>query len=127
MTVSEQEIMFKASKEEEDLKIKINKKFLNLFKEICEENELDVNKELNSRLENALVDSFNKYHSKCVRKRRSIGFVKGGKHVKRIPGFDPTQIEKILEKKESIEEKIEWLKTYLKHISNLLRTALTSY
>jgi len=111
MTVTENIVMEEAS-DEELVSLKINKKYLKLFSEICEENELDMEKALNSRVESALVDSFNTYHSKCMRKRRALGFLKGGCGVKRVPGFDMTQINKILETKETNEEKIEWLKNY---------------
>jgi len=111
MTVSENIITDEAS-DEEVINVKINKKYLKLFSEICEENEVELEKALNNRVESALVDSFNTYHSKCMSKRRALGFLKGGMGVKRIPGFDPTQINKILEKKETNEEKIEWLKNY---------------
>ena len=111
MTVTENIIMEETS-DEELVNVKINKKYLKLFSEICDENELDMEKALNSRVENALVDSFNTYHSKCMRKRRALGFLKGGCGVKRVPGFDTTQIEKVLEKKETNEEKVEWLINY---------------
>ena len=67
---------------------------------------------LNSRIEDAMLDSFNQYHSKCMRKRKNLGWLKGGKGTKRVPGFDTTQVEKILESKKTVPEKIEWLKQY---------------
>ena len=109
MTVTENIIV---EENEEVLNLKVNKKYLKLFSEICEENEIDVEKALHDRLESALVDSFNTYHSKCMKKRRALGFLKGGVGVKRVPGFDTTQINKVLETKETNEEKITWLKNY---------------
>ncbi len=109
MTVNENILV---DENEEVINVKINKKYLKLFSEICEENEIDVEKALNNKVEDALVDSFNTYHSKCMSKRRALGFLKGGCGVKRIPGFDTTQIEKVLEKKETNEEKVKWLIDY---------------
>ncbi|MHA1798130.1 MAG: hypothetical protein ACTSVY_06735 [Candidatus Helarchaeota archaeon] len=111
MTISDK-IVLDEEKEKEEIKITLNKKYLRLFEEICNENDLDLNEALNARLEEAVIDSFNQYHSKCMRKRRTLGWLKGGKGTKRIPGFDTTQIEKILATKETIEEKIAWLKDY---------------
>ena len=71
MTVTENIIMDEASNEEV-INLKINKKYLKLFTEICEENEVDIEKALNNRLESAIVDSFNTYHSKCMRKRIAL-------------------------------------------------------
>ncbi|NHI93361.1 MAG: hypothetical protein EAX96_12820 [Candidatus Lokiarchaeota archaeon] len=111
MVISEKVVVDK-EKEEEIIKIKLNKKYLKLFTEICEENDIELEDALNSRLEDALVDSFNQYHSKCMRKRKNLGWLKGGKDLKRVPGFDTTQVEKILESKKTIPEKIEWLNQY---------------
>lgn len=111
MVMSEKVVMDK-EKEEEVVKIKINKKYLKLFAEICDENEIELEDALNTRIEEAMVDSFNQYHSKCMRKRKNLGWLKGGKGTKRVPGFDTTQVEKILESKKTIPEKIEWLRQY---------------
>ncbi|NVM30716.1 MAG: hypothetical protein HWN65_17885 [Candidatus Helarchaeota archaeon] len=104
------------------INIKIKKKYLELFKEICEENELNAEEELNSRLEQTLVDSFHHYSSKCMHKDRALRFLKGGKSCKRTPGFNLDQIEKLLSKMDSIEDQIEWLKNYLKQLQQTKQT-----
>ncbi|MHA1269481.1 MAG: hypothetical protein ACTSPY_06795 [Candidatus Helarchaeota archaeon] len=112
MAVSKQ--MYENKKSElEEVEVLVNKKYLELFKEICEEKGLDYDKELKSRIENALFDSFNSYHSECLREDRALGFLKGGKACKRIPGFDLENIKRILSKMDSIDEQIDWLKNYL--------------
>ena len=111
MVISEKVAVDK-EKEEEVVKIKINKKYLKLFAEICDENEIELEDALNSRIEDAMLDSFNQYHSKCMRKRKNLGWLKGGKCTKRVPGFDTYQIEKILNRKKTSPEKITCLKQH---------------
>ncbi|NVM52896.1 MAG: hypothetical protein HWN66_04275 [Candidatus Helarchaeota archaeon] len=101
---------------EELINVEVKKKYLELFKEICEENELDAEKELKARLEQALVDSFHHYSSKCMHQDRALRFLKGGKSCKRTPGFNLDQIEKLLSKMDSIDEQIEWLQNYLQQL-----------
>jgi len=101
---------------EELINVEIKKKYLELFKEICEENELDAGKELKARVEQALVDSFNKYSSRCMHQDRALKFLKGGKCHKRKPGFDLSQVEKLLAKMDTVEEKVEWLHNYLQQL-----------
>lgn len=110
---------------EELVNVKVKKKFLELFKEICEENELNPDDELNSRVEQALVDSFNKYSSRCMHENRALRFMKGGKSCKRKPGFDLTQIEKLLAKMDTADEKIEWLQNYLQQLQRTNQTMFT--
>ena len=123
MTVSE-EIYDDKNSKIEALKIKINKKYLELFKEICEENGLDFDEELNKRIESALVDSFKTYHSECLYKNRTLRFLKGGKKCERVPGFDLENIKRIISKMDSIDEQIEFLKNYL---DGLQKTNETMY
>jgi hypothetical protein len=106
------------------INVKISKKYLELFKEICKENNLDAETELKTRLEEALVDSFSKYSSRCMADERALKFLKGGKGHKRTAGFDFQQIEKLLGKMDSVDEQIEWLKNYL---SQLQKTKETMY
>ena len=101
---------------EELINVEIKKKYLELFKEICEENEIDANKELKARIEAALVDSFNEYSSRCMHEERALKFLKGGKCHKRKPGFDLSQVEKLLAKMDTVEEKIEWLNNYVQQL-----------
>lgn len=102
--------------------VKISKKYLELFKEICKENSLDAEHELKVRLEEALVDSFSKYSSRCMAEERALKFLKGGKGHKRTAGFDFQQIEKILDKMDTSEEKIEWLQNYLQQLQKTKET-----
>ena len=115
-------------KQESDLEmvnVKIKKKYLKLFKDICEENELDSEKELKAKLEEALVDSFHHYSSKCMHRNRALGFMKGGKSCKRTPGFNFDQIEKILAKMETVDEQIKWLQNYLQQLQQTKRSMYT--
>jgi hypothetical protein len=106
----------------EMVELKINKKYLDLFKEICKENNLNPNKELISRLEQALIDSFSKYSSRCMHDAHALKFLKGGKGCQRVPGFDFQQIEKILSKMESPEAQVEWLRNYLEQLQHTRET-----
>lgn len=107
---------------EELVSVEVKKKYLELFKEICEENEIDADTELKARLEQALIDSFHHYSSKCIHKDRALRFLKGGKSCKRIPGFNLDQVEKLLSKMDSIDEQIEWLRNYLKQLQQTKQT-----
>ncbi|HUY01169.1 MAG TPA: hypothetical protein VMV49_16535 [Candidatus Deferrimicrobium sp.] len=112
-------------KEEADiamLNVKVKKNYLDLFKEICKENKLDVDAELKSRLEEALVDAFSKYSSRCMHRDHALRFLKGGKGHIRKPGFDFTQIEKLLSKMDTVAEQIEWLKNYLQQLQQTRET-----
>ncbi len=120
--MASEEKMVLESADSELVEIKIKKKYLDLFKEICEENEVDPEKELKSRLEEALVDSFHKYSSKCMHKDRALKFMKGGKTCKRVPGFDFDQIEKLLGKMDTVEEQVKWLKNYLQQLQQTKQT-----
>jgi len=111
-----EEVYVEDSLDSELVEIKVKKKYLELFKEICEENELDSAKEIKNRLEQALIDSFHHYSSKCMHQDRALRFLKGGKSCKRTPGFDINQIEKLLAKMGSINEQIEWLRNYLQQL-----------
>lgn len=106
--------------------VKVKKKYLELFKEICKENNLDVDNQLTSRLEEALVDSFSTYSSRCMRDERALRHLKGGKGHKRTAGFDMTQIEKFLSKMDTIEEQIEWLENYLKQLQQTRQVMFNS-
>ena len=108
--------------EMELVNLKISKKYLELFKEICKENNLDADTELKTRLEEALVDSFSKYSSRCMHEERALKFLKGGKGHKRTAGFDFQQIEKILSKMDTNEEKVEWLQNYLQQLQKTKET-----
>lgn len=110
---------------QENVNVSVNKKYLDLFKEICEENAIDAEKELETRLEEALVDSFNKYSSKCIHEERALKFMKGGKSCKRVPGFDLSQIEKLLSRMETVEEKVEWLGNYLQQLQQTRQSMFT--
>ncbi len=122
MLVPAQELAVKPEMDLEEIKIRIKKKYLELFKEICKENSLDAEKELNARLETALVDSFSSYSSKCIHEERALKFLKGGKSCQRIPGFDFTQVEKLLSKMDTVEEQIEWLENYLQQLQKTRET-----
>jgi len=123
MTVSEE--VYENEMYEIDLaKLKINKKYLELFKEICEEKNLDFNEELKARIEAALVDSFKSYHSECIHDEKALGFLKGGKAHRRVPGFDIEHIKRMLQKFDTIDEQIEWLKNY---VDGLQKTKETIY
>ncbi len=100
----------------ESVNVEIKKKYLELFKDICEENELDAEKELKARLEQALVDSFNKFHSRTLHQNRALRFLKGGKCHKRKPGFEIAQIEKVLAKMDTVDEKIDWLQNFRRQL-----------
>ncbi|MHA1229429.1 MAG: hypothetical protein ACTSRP_01670 [Candidatus Helarchaeota archaeon] len=123
MTVSE-EILDEHEKNLESIILKLDKKYVELFKEICEERALDFNEELKARVEAALVNAFNSYHSECLRENKALGFLKGGKSCKRIPGFDIEHIRKMLLKMDSIDEQIEFLKNY---VEGLQKTKETMY
>ena len=107
---------------EENVTITVKKKYLELFTEICEENELNLEKELKARMENALVDSFNAYSSKCMHARQKVKFMKGGKSCKRTPGFSISNVEKMLDKLDSDDAKIEWLNNYVKQLQQTKQT-----
>jgi len=111
-----QETILNENMDTEKVELKIKKKYLDLFKEICHENNLNPDKELLTRLEEALIDSFSKYSSRCMHEEHALKFLKGGKGCKRVPGFDFQQIEKILDKMDTSEEKIEWLQNYLQQL-----------
>ncbi|MHA1263672.1 MAG: hypothetical protein ACTSRS_00400 [Candidatus Helarchaeota archaeon] len=117
-----QELVTQKSIESEEVKLKIKKKYLDLFKEICKESKLDFEQELRSRLEDALIDSFSSYSSRCLHEARALRHLKGGKGCKRIPGFNMEQIEKLLSKMETIDDQIEWLENYLKQLQQTKRT-----
>ncbi|MHA1649356.1 MAG: hypothetical protein ACTSYB_04100 [Candidatus Helarchaeota archaeon] len=117
-----QEIASNQNTDLELIQLRVKKKYLDLFKEICKENNLKIEDELNARLEEALVDSFSEYSSRCMRQERVLKFLKGGKGHKRIPGFNLEQIEKLLSKMETIDEQIEWLKNYLQQLQQTKHT-----
>ncbi|MHA1649357.1 MAG: hypothetical protein ACTSYB_04105 [Candidatus Helarchaeota archaeon] len=120
--MASQQLYIYPEKSFENIEVKIKKKYLKLFKEICEENNLDIKNELNARLEEALIDAFSKYSSRCMHKEKVLKFLKGGKGCKRKPGFDLIQIEKLLLKMETIDEQIEWLKNYLQQLQQTKHT-----
>ncbi|HUY01168.1 MAG TPA: hypothetical protein VMV49_16530 [Candidatus Deferrimicrobium sp.] len=117
-----QEVMENQSADLELIKLKVKKNYLNLFKEICSENELNMEEELNNRLEEALVDAFSKYSSRCMHKQQTLRFLKGGKGHKRTAGFNFEQIEKLLNKMDTVDEQIEWLKNYLQQLQQTRET-----
>jgi hypothetical protein len=117
-----QETVLKENMDTEMVELQIKKKYLDLFKEICRENNLNPDKELLTRLEEALIDSFSKYSSRCMHEEHALKFLKGGKGCKRVPGFDFQQIEKILSKMDTLEEQVDWLKNYLQQLQHTRET-----
>jgi hypothetical protein len=120
--MASEEMMAQTSPDAELVELKVKKKYLELFKEICDENGLDADEELHARLEEALVDSFSAYSSRCLREERALKFLKGGKGCKRIPGFNFDQVEKLLSKMDTLDEKIDWLNNYLKQLQQTKQT-----
>lgn len=116
------ETMLQENVDMEMVELKIKKKYLDLFKEICKENNINPDKELISRLEQALIDSFSKYSSRCMHDAHALKFLKGGKGCKRVPGFDFQQIEKILSKMENTEAQVDWLKNYMDQLQHTRET-----
>ncbi|MHA1356844.1 MAG: hypothetical protein ACTSRC_01910 [Candidatus Helarchaeota archaeon] len=57
-----------------------------------------------------------------MHKDNALKFLKGGKCTKRIPGFDLDQIERLLDKMDSIEDQIKWLKTFLQQLIQTKQT-----
>ncbi|MHA1130436.1 MAG: hypothetical protein ACTSQI_04575 [Candidatus Helarchaeota archaeon] len=117
-----EEIQMEDELDSEFVNVAVKKKYLELFREICEENELDPTEELQNRIESALVDSFHHYTSRTLHKDNALKFLKGGKCTKRIPGFDLDQIERLLDKMDSIEDQIKWLKTFLQQLIQTKQT-----
>ncbi len=102
--------------EEDEVAIKAKKKYLTLFHEICDENELDPQEELRTTFAKRIHLFLN---SSPGRAEENLQYKKCFKHLetnKRIPGFNIHQIEKILRTMSSFKEKIEWLEQYSKQL-----------
>ncbi|MHA1359473.1 MAG: hypothetical protein ACTSQI_14785 [Candidatus Helarchaeota archaeon] len=98
--------------EEDKVAIKTKKKYLTLFHEICDEDELDPREELRTTFTKRIHLFLNSFQG---RTGANLEYKKCFKHLettKRIPGFNIHQVEKILRTMSSFKEKIECLEQF---------------
>lgn len=110
-----QEVILEDAAALEMISVKVKKRFLDLFEEMCKENKLDMEAELNTRLEEAIIGSFDEHPVKSLQEKKHHGRQKSCQ-IQRVPGFDMKHIDKALVRMETIDEKIKWLQDYIRQL-----------
>ena len=99
--------------EEDEVSIKIKRHYLNLFTEICTEDCLDPEDELNEKMEQSLTSFIQFYPTQKGENEYTAHLYKKRPGIKRVPGFNLQKIKQILDGMDTFQEKIEWLEGFL--------------